>query len=171
MTRQKPKEKFLSYFELQEALEKPGCPICTLIEKYGDRYLDGLLWEQVNDGETRHELRGSQGFCNWHAWKALRRSDSALGLAIIYEDLLRVLEEGLIRLQARFPLPQRFLQKLLRRSKLSQTSPWVETAQPCPICRVVQFFETMFLEILLDFLDDPEIQRRFPRSAGLCYPI
>ena len=54
---QKEKTKFMSYFNLRDALAQPGCPICTLVERVSSRYLDSLLYERVNDVGTREDLR------------------------------------------------------------------------------------------------------------------
>src|SRR5437588_338841 len=61
-------EKFVGYYRLLEALDKPGCPICRCLLEDGRRHLDALLYEQVTDVETRRRLRAAWGLCNWHTW-------------------------------------------------------------------------------------------------------
>jgi hypothetical protein len=58
-----------SYFVLLEELKLPGCPICSLVIKDGQSYLDQLLYENVLDVPTRLNLMDSFGFCNRHAWQ------------------------------------------------------------------------------------------------------
>ncbi len=84
-----------TYYELLEMMQaeaKPRprhiCPICRLVVDGVDRYLKLLSLENVNDYETRQQLRQAGGFCNRHAYTWLKLHD-ALGTAIIYEDMLR----------------------------------------------------------------------------------
>jgi len=37
------------YYELREALQEPGCALCRLEAVTTERFLDGLLYGQVND--------------------------------------------------------------------------------------------------------------------------
>ncbi len=57
----------MSYYDLRDALGQPGCPVCRLTARDADRYLDGLLWEHVNDPGVRVQVREAQGFCRDHA--------------------------------------------------------------------------------------------------------
>lgn len=60
--------KFFGFFRLLDACAKSGCPACRLVEDDGRRYLDALVYEQVNDPDTRRCIRAAWGFCNWHTW-------------------------------------------------------------------------------------------------------
>lgn len=62
--------KPLSYFDLLDAFQKPGCPVCHQIVERSRHGLGSLFYEQVTDVGTRQRLRASQGFCAWHAWMA-----------------------------------------------------------------------------------------------------
>src|SRR5438874_2101710 len=64
------------------------CSVCRLTLESVDRLLHLLSLENVNDADTRQELRAAGGFCNRHSYMWSRLHD-ALGTAIIYEDLLR----------------------------------------------------------------------------------
>ena len=46
------------YYELQDALQAGGCPLCRLGGRAGIRYLDTLNYEGVNDPGLRRALRG-----------------------------------------------------------------------------------------------------------------
>ncbi|GBC86538.1 hypothetical protein HRbin12_00531 [bacterium HR12] len=81
----------VGYHDLLADLRHPGCPACRAANRAAWRYLDALLWELVNDPETRARLRDNLGFCRTHAFMALSvasRQGASLGMAIIYEDLL-----------------------------------------------------------------------------------
>ena len=58
--------KHTPYFELVEAQEQAGCPICRLVYKATDRYLDSILYEAVLDPDVRSKLKESYGFCREH---------------------------------------------------------------------------------------------------------
>ena len=88
MSREPATEKSFTYFALLEAFDKEGCPVCRFMAEYSLRYLDALIYEQVNDVDVRRKLRASRGFCNWHAWQARDIASSALGVAIMAKDLI-----------------------------------------------------------------------------------
>jgi len=76
---------------LRVAFEEPGCPICRLRAGAERRYVQTLLYEYVNDGETRVGFVRSRGLCSYHAWfvqanEQLLFSDG-LKTAIIYESV------------------------------------------------------------------------------------
>jgi len=168
-TRQK--SKFMCYFNLWDAFQEAGCPVCTLVEKDSSRYLDGLLYERVNDVGTRMKLRESLGFCNWHAWKTLGIISSQLGLGIIYEDILRQIEGCLKKVQDSFPIPSRgpFPLRLFRRGKVVVTHPLLGPKSRCPACQHVRFFEKFYLETLLEYISEADFERQFSHSAGICF--
>jgi len=81
-----------SYFVLLEELKLPGCPICSLVIKDGQSFLDQLLYENVLDVPTRFNLMNSFGFCNRHAWQIPKLPpicSPAVGFSIFASDLLR----------------------------------------------------------------------------------
>ena len=86
-----PPPKFIGFFRLIDACKSEGCPVCRCLEADTRHCLDTLLYERVNDPETRARLHASWGFCNWHGWMLRETPDSAFGSAILGEDLLRVL--------------------------------------------------------------------------------
>lgn len=168
--RRMEKSKYISYFDLRDALAQPGCPVCSLAERNSFRFLDALLYERVNDVGTREGLRKSLGFCNWHAWKCLEVPNAPLGLGIIHNDLLEQILERLDRIQHSFPLPIPFIRKLWGKRKAKDAVPRLRPSHSCPACQSVRFFEEMYLGILLDFMGEEDFERGFPRSSGICFP-
>jgi len=166
----KPKSKFFSYFDLWDAFEKPGCPICTLGERGSFRYLDSLLYERVNDVGTRVNLRKSLGFCNWHAWKSSEVPNCPLGLGIIYDDLLERIQERLAKIQHSFPVRISFIRRLLGKGRTKNSNPFLRPSHSCPACQSVRFFEEMYLKILLDYIAEEDFERQFSGSSGICFP-
>jgi hypothetical protein len=83
-----------TYENLIAACAQPGCPVCRVARDVELRYLDRLFYEQVNDYNSRVRFRASIGFCAEHAQMACDElSGKSLGLAILYEDLLRIAQE------------------------------------------------------------------------------
>jgi hypothetical protein len=50
------------YHELVDAIKKSGCPICNILMDHERRILWTILYERVNDPETRIKFRKSKGF-------------------------------------------------------------------------------------------------------------
>jgi hypothetical protein len=75
-------------FEVREALDQGGCPVCRLALRSVGRWLRSVAYEQINDIQLRDRLRAARGFCNLHAHRWLREVGSVLGTAIVYQDLL-----------------------------------------------------------------------------------
>jgi hypothetical protein len=86
----------IDYYALIEAFGQPGCAICTLLLRSADRFLDSLLYEQVNESQTQRAIRARRGLCNEHAWQLTRYVGNALGIAILYraavDEVLSILE-------------------------------------------------------------------------------
>jgi len=168
--RRMEKSKYISYFDLRDALAQPGCPVCSLAERNSFRFLDALLYERVNDVGTREGLRKSLGFCNWHSWKCLEVPNAPLGLGIIHSDLLEQILERLDRIQRSFPMRIPFLRRLWGGGKAEKTFPPIRPGHSCPACRSVRFFEEMYLEILLDYIAEEDFEGQFSLSPGICFP-
>jgi len=134
--------KHLPYFKLLEALKLPGCPICRLIISSTRRYFDNLLYESVTDAGFRRKWRQNKGFCHRHSW-ILAESGNALGLGILYLDLLK------------------------NHNSILLNRP---TAQPCSIC--IMEIESLKRHIgtLVDYWSDADIKKAVESSEGFCGP-
>lgn len=91
-------ERMIGYTALIADLDEPGCPVCRASVRAAAKYLESFLWENVNDFGVRDVLRKDHGFCREHSLALLQvaaaRSE-ALGVAILYEDLLERIEREL----------------------------------------------------------------------------
>jgi hypothetical protein len=164
----------VAYYELRDALQEDGCPICYLLVRRSLAALESLLYEQVTDLDTRDELRLSHGLCNWHAWALLQVPTGRSGSAIIYETLLGYQLKELRLLQQTLrprTLWQRFTARVCKHTvALPFLSRW-QTKAPCPIClQHTRLDEGSYLRTLLDGLSAPEFATRFQDSFGLCLP-
>jgi hypothetical protein len=77
-----------------EALEtilksQPGCPICHYGRQTGRKFMDGILYESVNDYGLRQQLAQSLGFCTFHSQEMLTFPGAKLGAAIIEQAMLK----------------------------------------------------------------------------------
>jgi len=157
--------KHMPYFELLEAQNKAGCPICRLVHRATDRYLDSLLYEAVLDPDVRAKLKDSQGFCREHVAMLGRKPGRALGIALIYRDILRSLV-----LELKAPRPnegsfrERFRKLLPRRYRL----PALIAKARCPACVISQRHEDSYIELLLAHLDDEKLYESYTQGEGLC---
>ena len=86
------KGKDITYVNLKESMEKKDCPICYLLLKSRNRWIDSLLYEHVTDSALRDKIRET-GFCSRHIWAILNYSEKhlsvdGLGVSIIMQDVL-----------------------------------------------------------------------------------
>jgi hypothetical protein len=167
-----------TFFELVEALDKPGCPLCRLSRASVRRYFASLGHEQVNDVGLRAELRARGGFCHRHAWQFLEASGSRLGVAIVYRDLLH---HTLAALQLGFPEEGpggrgsaarlgRRLASLLTRTTRPIRHHGPAGRQPCLACRFEAEAEARYRSTLLEHLAEVDVRQRYASSQGLCLP-
>jgi hypothetical protein len=169
-----PSSKFITYFQLLDAFQVPGCPVCTLLEQGERKALDALLYEQVNDPFTRDRLVESHGFCNWHAWMLPGVHNSASGVALIYRHLLsETLEQ--VAATLREVRPRSRWQRIKARLFGSREEPllllaWRKKKRRCYLCAFSRRTETDYLTTILEFLGEADFAEAFGRSAGLCLP-
>ena len=169
--------KFIGYFRLLEACGMQGCPICRCLTQDGRRHLEALLYEQVNDPDTRRRLRAAWGLCNWHTWMLLTATTGVTGSAILYGDLIRTAARHLDRSRRRRPAALvRFL-GWLRRLAGHDPAPArlrviarYRARSRCPVCASTREAEARYIDAAIDFSDDPQFVRAYARSSGLCVP-
>lgn len=165
-------QKFIGYVRLVDACAAPGCPVCRCVTDDARRHLDALMYEQVTDPDTRRRLRASWGFCNWHTWMLLEIENSRLGSAIIYADLVGLFIHRVRRFADR-PRLGRLLAWPFGRRRRARGRPIVELYRRrprCPVCRMLAQTEQTYVETMLTFVDDAELQLAYVASDGICAP-
>ncbi len=141
-------DKHVNFFALQKACEKPGCPLCTIVNERINRYIDGMLFEHISDRVFRAQYREAGGFCKDHARTLLTYRDG-LAVAILGQgELSDKLED--------------FKKRKMRKYKAV-----------CPACAEQNRIETEFLTFLAETKklspeDAAELQQFFTASEGLC---
>jgi hypothetical protein len=142
-----------------DACSQPGCPICNVTQAVVERYITGLFYESILDPIARRKLRNSLGLCQKHARLVLDAGLSdALGLAILYEDLVGKVE-GTLAVASR---GSRLTKKEVIHS--------LETAKPCAACVLEKETSRRYSSALGEAIIQEGFQQLFQRSNGLCLP-
>ena len=143
-------------YEFRLACYKPGCPICTLIQRIVTRYIESTFNENLLDPALRKRLADSLGFCYEHTWQTitLKLSD-ALGLAILYQDLvndvMKKIEPG-------------------KKNTENQVFTVLKPVAPCPACQVEEVALGRIVDSMALALRDQDFVAGFKQSSGLCIP-
>ena len=159
--------KHTPYYELLEAQAKAGCAVCRLVYKATDRYLDSLLYEAVLDPAVRAKLKQAQGFCAEHVEMLGRRPGRALGIALIYRDIIRA---AILAAENMKPEAAGRGMKALfsKRRPGSVMARKLRTPQVCPACQIGAVSEHNNLELMLVHIEDAEFQQGYASGEGLC---
>ena len=144
MVRHVKKEKHAICFEIQDAMKRTGCPICSILRDLEEDTIKYMLYSQVNDPAVRRKLRQSLGLCPYHAWllaDIVRGNPEIdlLGPSIIYEDMLRTyLEER------------------------------KDTSGECFLCAKTREFERIYIEEMASCIEiDPTMLDEYSRSRSV----
>lgn len=133
----------LSYFELQERMEKPGCPVCRIIEEKINGWFQTLLYENITNRDFRWKFLKASGFCKQHNYRFLSYGDS-LAASILYRNLA-----------------DKFIDMIGKGKKDIH-------AGPCPVCLYLKDIDRLYLFELFRFLSVDAFQSAWKRSDGLC---
>lgn len=158
-----------SFYDLLETCAGDECPVCALLRRDADRYLDSLLYEFANDPATHAAFRAGRGLCNLHSWQLTRYDAGVLGIAIlqtaVLDEVLRLIDETPV--QSQTGLARVFSSGANGPGALADR---LEPEGPCLVCQTLAQAETNYLETLVTYLDDARLEAAFRRSAGLCLP-
>ncbi len=168
---------------LEITMRQPGCPVCRLARDAEDRYLRFLLWENVNDLETRIRISQAMGFCRRHAWQMYGMEaaewGSTLGNSIIYEDLTGQVVHRLVAsraaVQTRDSEASRrrgwaSLQRWLTGKVGYQPQAPLMPSRSCRSCESGAPSAESSGDNLVRIVADPEYQALYAGSDGVCLP-
>jgi hypothetical protein len=143
-------------YEFRLACHKPGCPVCTIVQRAGARYIEGTFNESMLDLGVRQKLVDSLGFCYEHTMHSidLKLSD-ALGHAILYQSLIK-----------------KTMNSILENEKNTgrQLATALEPSEPCPVCRIEGATLERVVDSISSSLRDQDFLAEFNQSDGLCIP-
>jgi hypothetical protein len=151
-------DKHTAYYNLLDALPRPGCALCRLGHEVEVKYIEGVLYSKTTAISTRAEWRQARGLCLPHA-QQLDQIGHALGVSLFYQDILLTLKELLGRTSPR--------QAIRKRGK-RDLSEALSSAIECPACAYRATLEAVYIETLLDHLHDSEFVTRLREAAPLC---
>ncbi len=152
-------------FEVREALDGQGCPVCRLTLRAVDRFMAAIAYESVNDRPLRAELRATNGFCNPHAHRWLVVARSVLGTAVIYKD---VLTSALRELAGQSRERGQWGGMLRGFFGQGDTRSSSGSGPACPACRAQRDAERRYLEALLESLGDAATAAAFAAADPPC---
>lgn len=152
-------------YDIIEASTRPGCPLCRVSRRWGERFMAAILYEEVTDPHTRGRLKESFGFCREHAWQAADVGGTLLGMSIIYRGLLN--QVGAALAQATPQAQARWWQKFGSKSdeERGRAAPGLAAQSECPACLQLRDLERTALVALTEALPGNERLR-----AGLSGP-
>lgn len=160
--------KHTPFFELVDAQAMAGCPVCRLVYKATDRFLDSILYEATLDPEVRETLKRSHGFCAEHVEILRNRPGRALGIALIYRDVVRRrLLETLESARYTDERP-RLMRWLGRGGRNTAARRRLTPEAPCPACAIKRKAEGDYLDLLVTHLDDDKLHAAYSQGEGLC---
>jgi hypothetical protein len=169
-----------SYYEMIDACQEPGCPLCRLGQTSANRHLISLIYDSVNDISLRATLRHSLGYCKEHAWLLPDTGDSApLGIAIIHRDLLNtihnLLGESVYGKSRRSSLRSAVSEAIGLDSALNReakTAKYLPQTVQCPACERRDEAEKLALKSVAEALakKDARMIAALESSDGLCLP-
>jgi hypothetical protein len=143
-------------YELRLACHKPGCPICTLIQQIGARYIEGIFNESMLDPRIRLKLVASHGFCHFHTWQSITlKFSDALGQAILFQDLVK---DALQKIEENM------------QNTGAQSAHALESVAVCPACLIEEAAMERILDALVDSISNQDFMTEFKQSSGLCIP-
>lgn len=162
------------YYELKDSLKDDACPICVLINRNVDNFIDALLYESVNDIKIREDIKNSKGYCNYHAWK-LQSFGDPLAHAIIYSDLIvsliREIDVFLKSVKLYEDIENFFGMKKENRKLLKRLKDYFASNNDCPICSMVRDWEKEYILSFVEYVgSDKGFREKFKAGGFLCVP-
>ena len=157
------------YHDLREACAEGGCPLCSVVDRSAESYINALLWETVTDVDARRRVVASYGFCREHGWR-LDRPGGVGGAAIMLNDVIKALIVALDDTTAQ-PAGGSMWDRLRGRSGAAEAGEAIlQPALECPVCAHVRRIETDAAQALLVYLTPGAhtLVEPFTAGNGLC---
>ncbi len=142
------------WIKIEESFKNEGCPICFIMNRSIQHYLESLLYEYVLDVGVRKKLHKSVGFCTNHAYMLLdiigRLNDDGSKIAILYETILG---EEIKKLEAlrgesenKFKPKNFFWVKFSRKKNFENILDKLKPASECPVCFQERSTESLYID-------------------------
>ena len=157
--------KQVSPSDLHNAYAQSRCPVCVLNDRDERRYIDYTLYDQVTNVHWRAQIRNARGFCAAHTTRILEEGRSALGVALIADDLIKTLQEGIGPAQS--AASRGWLRGAFGGAGRAIAAK-IRPTGACPLCGHLVQQTPVHLRSLLQDLATEEGARLYVDSAGLC---
>lgn len=133
--------------QVSERLNNVGCPVCALIEKSVNDYIDTLFYESVNDPGERRDFVNGHGYCSKHLSMIEKHLDThpdlgILGANILYSDLFELLEKAI-------------------------DDEDIKIGNGCKLCEVERSAQKRYLEIFADYIANPTRLDKYNNSISM----
>ncbi len=163
----------LSWSAIKKALQSGGCPICNIVEKSTEKYIEFLLRECPSDAEVHKRNLKSMGFCKRHSNQLKEIESSAgsdgLNIAAIYETVIsreiknfeRV--EDLLNSDSQNILKVKSSLKWKKRKIIESLS----TSDECFICKNEAKTALFYVHEIIKIAADEEFREVFSGSDAL----
>ena len=162
---------------LRAACSREGCPVCTVVLEYLDRFIDSWEYEGFSDVAHRYELINSRGFCPLHTWQLAQRSNG-FRLGLIYHEILTDVEQQLDHDYRRCVATDDTItnhESGLRRWRRTWFHRGDETPKKlnprfdqCHFCRTRSNIEQRVVSTLVQQMRSEEMRQLLSQSTGLC---
>jgi len=155
------------HLDLIDAFGQSDCPVCRLVERDVQHYIDGFFYESITVVERRTEIRSARGFCPAHS-EILAGHNRTLGTAIMMHDVINDVLRS-------FPDEEhgRNTAATLRQAITPPQKSVAEALRPkreCVLCAHERHQERIVLETLLAGMRDDALRAAFAASGGICLP-
>lgn len=152
--------------DLHIAYSQGQCPICALNERDERRYIDTMFYDQVTNVTWRAQIRAARGFCAAHTTRILAEAHSALGIALIAEDLLKTVRGAL----ASAPTTQSSTWSRLRNVVTggARALTGLRRTGACPMCLHLKQQTPVHIGSMLKDLTSDAGRQVYTGSPGLC---
>lgn len=158
--------KPVSLSDLHIAYSKGLCPVCALNERDERRYIDNMFYDQVTNVTWRAQIRDARGFCAAHTTRILTEGRSALGVALIADDLLKTVQATLDAAPSERGSVWNQLRGVLARGRSVAVA--LRGTRLCPLCLHLRQQTPVHIRSLLQDLETDAGRAAYGGSPGLC---
>lgn len=161
-----------TYVELLDGLSRRGCPVCGLLLRDENRYLESLLYEFANDAGIQQAFRRGRGLCNHHSWLLTHHYGYSLGVSFLFEAAL---DELINILESENSTPQLSGLEIVVKHWLggkgeTGLADKLEPEIPCLACASLCEAEARYLSTFAQYWNETALQSAYQQSNGLCLP-
>lgn len=157
-----------TYFDLLDRLDRPGCPVCGLMQRDEARTIESVLYEYIGDEGVHAAFRRGRGLCNAHSWRLAHQHGYSLGVSQLFEsaldEVLNVLEHEPATIE-RSGLPG-----WLGGKREAALADQLEPEGPCLVCASLCEAESRYTKIFATYWHEDAVRTAYSRSDGLCLP-